>query len=654
MKNKFRILTVAFLTYILISGSNAYSFTNSDYYNNLNISIGLESMESSQLNITLNGDYNLNGVVCKSGTSYVLKAIGTKIDLAGKLYDNVSFIANNSSNTINIGSSYSKNYLGTMNFNLDPSSGTSKIIPINNLYIEDYLKGVVGKEMSDSFPSEALKAQAVAARNYALANIGKHNAKGYSLCDTIHCQVYGGYDTSLKNVITAVDSTKGMLLLSGTSLVNAFYFASDGGYAEASENVWLQAVSYLKAKKDVYDGYDIDYLWKKTYTNDDINNLFKLNPKVQPTDTFVKIDMSTITKFDSGRIKNISLIFKNSLGTQYAISYNKEPARTFLNLKSALYNVSYNATNETYTFDGKGIGHGVGMSQIGAKNRATAGQSFNNILNFYYDGTTLVNTLPKITFNSQGGSAVTGKTADYDSVIIAPVAASTKTGYTFDGWYKEAGCLNTWNFTTDKVTIDTTLYAKWAIVVVPNSVTNAKATSSSYNSINVTWNAVIGANCYEVFRSTSSNGTYSIVARVITLNFNNGGLATGRVYYYKVRSYRTVGTAKVYCNYWSNISYVKVVPAAVVNVKAVRTSSKSIRITWNKVTGASGYEVFRSTTSNGTYSVVARTSYLYSYYNNSGLTTGRTYYCKVRSYRTVGTTKVYCNYWSNITYAKPY
>ena len=83
--------------------------------------------------------------------------------------------------------------------------------------------------MSDSFPIEALKAQAVAARNYALTNVGKHIAKYYNLCDTIDCQVYGGYDASLKNVIAAVDATKGMLLLSGTSIVEAYYSASDGG-----------------------------------------------------------------------------------------------------------------------------------------------------------------------------------------------------------------------------------------------------------------------------------------------------------------------------------------------------------------------------------------------------------------------------------------
>ena len=314
MKNKFIIFTVSFLACIFILGHNVYASTNLKYYDNQNITIGLESMESSQLNITLNGDYTLNGVLLKSGTSYILKPSGTQFDLNGTLYNDIILIPNNKSNTVKIVSNYSRNYLGTMKFKIDSSSAISKIIPINTLYIEDYLKGVVGKEMSDSYPIEALKAQAIAARNYALASVGKHIAKGYNLCDKIDCQVYGGYDTSFKRVIAAVDATKGTLLLSGTALVDAYYSASDGGYTEASENVWSSARSYFKPKE--YDGYDINYLWKKTYTNSQINDLIKLKiPTMPTTDSFVRIDLNTITTFTSGRIKNISLIFKNAYGT---------------------------------------------------------------------------------------------------------------------------------------------------------------------------------------------------------------------------------------------------------------------------------------------------------------------------------------------------
>ena len=105
-----------------------------------------------------------------------------------------------------------------------------------------------------------------------------------------------------------------------------------------------------------------------------------------------------------------------------------------------------------------------------------------------------------VAFNSQGGSTVTSNTANYNSTIVAPTTP-TKTGYTFDGWYKEAGCLNVWNFITNKVVENTTLYAKW-IIVAPEMPTSLKAASSSYNSINVSWGAVTGAIGYEVYRSS--------------------------------------------------------------------------------------------------------------------------------------------------------
>lgn len=342
MKNKFRVFTLTFFACIFILVSNVYAFTSSNYYDNQNISIGLKSMQRSQLNITLNGDYTLNGVMLKSGTSYLLKVSGSKLDFNGDIYDSTSFIPKAATNTIKIVSSnpnYSNYYLGTMTFKIDSSSEPYNIIPVNTLYIEDYLKGVVGKEMSDYFPIEALKAQAIAARNYALASIGKHSANSYNLCDTTDCQVYGGYDASLKNVIAAVDDTKGTLLLSGPNIVEALYSASDGGFTEASENVWSVPKIYFKTKQD---NFDMNYPWNKKWTTASINTIIKIKPslKIPANYTFVKIDLNTITKFDSGRIKNISLLFIDQSGDLHTLSYGKDTARTFLSLPSALYDLS--------------------------------------------------------------------------------------------------------------------------------------------------------------------------------------------------------------------------------------------------------------------------------------------------------------------------
>ena len=278
-----------------------------------------------------------------------------------------------------------------------------------------------------------------------------------------------------------------------------------------------------------------------------------------------------------------------------------------------------------------------------------------NVWNFITDKVTTNTTLYakwtinnlSVAFNSQGGSAVASKTVNYNSTVTAPTAP-TKAGYTFGGWYKETGCVNVWNFATDKVTISTTLYAKW-VVVVPGIPTNFKATSSSYNSINITWSRVTGANGYEVYRSTSSAGTYSLITRTTAANYNNIGLTTNSNYYYKTRSYRMVGNARVYSGYSTTIS-AKPVPATPTNVKSTRINSKSIKLIWNGVTGANGYEVYRATSSTGTYGFLTRPSYLS--YTNVGLITGRTYYYKIRSYRTVGTTKIYSS-WTTVINAKP-
>ena len=181
------------------------------------------------------------------------------------------------------------------------------------------------------------------------------------------------------------------------------------------------------------------------------------------------------------------------------------------------------------------------------------------------------------------------------------------------------------------------------IIATPTSV---KAESSSYNSIKFTWSAVIGANGYEIYRATSTTGTYSSLVETTYLYYTNSGLITGNTYYYKMRSYRTVGKIRVYGN-WTVAVYAKPILAPPINVSATRISSNSIKLTWSAVTGANGYEVYRATSSTGTFSSLIETAYLY--YTNSGLITGKTYYYKMRSYQKVGTIRVYSN-WTAATY----
>ena len=233
------------------------------------------------------------------------------------------------------------------------------------------------------------------------------------------------------------------------------------------------------------------------------------------------------------------------------------------------------------------------------------------------------------TYDFQDGRPVMVLPADYDEFLTAP-ADPVRNGYTFSGWYQEAACNTPWDFAVDKVSGNVTLYAKW----VSTTPTGVSVASSSYSSIKVSWAAVPGAAGYQVYRATSSTGTYALAGTVTVTSFTNTGLSTGTTYYYKVRSYK--GT--VYSSYSSVVS-AKPVPVAPTSPKAVAASYNSIKVTWAAVSGASRYEVYRATSSTGSYALLTTTSYLY--YTNTSVNTGTTYYYKVRAYRLVGSTKVY-------------
>lgn len=155
-----------------------------------------------------------------------------------------------------------------------------------------------------------------------------------------------------------------------------------------------------------------------------------------------------------------------------------------------------------------------------------------------------------VAFNSNGGSTVTTKTGNYNSVIAKP-ANPTKKGFVFAGWYKDAALKTAWNFTTDKVTANTTLYAKW-VVATPTSV---KATKASTTSIKVYWSTVSGVSGYEIDRATASNFTGKTTKTTTTGTFTATGLVKGKTYYFKVRAYTLVGKVKVYSNYTTVVKY---------------------------------------------------------------------------------------------------
>lgn len=241
---------------------------------------------------------------------------------------------------------------------------------INTLNLEDYLLGVVPAEMPSNYPLEALKAQGVSSRTYALSNLGKH--KDFDLCSTVHCQVYKGANYERERSNMAVKETMGEVITYNGQLIKAFYHSSSGGVTENSEDVWGGYYPYLRSVKDVEE------LEKDTWTVFiPFENIFrKFNDLNISTKENLILDLE---KSSTGRVKNV---FIRNNSEEWTIKGTLW--REIFNLPSTLFNIEF-SNNGIYLY-GRGMGHGVGLSQKGAKYLAEKGYNYRDIIKFYYQG----------------------------------------------------------------------------------------------------------------------------------------------------------------------------------------------------------------------------------------------------------------------------
>ena len=249
----------------------------------------------------------------------------------------------------------------------------------NLLSIEDYIRGVVPYEMSSSWPIEALKAQAICARTYAIVNMNKHRAYGFNVCATVDCQAYLGTLRATEHTDLACSSTVGRYVSYQGQLCSTLYSSSNGGASEDSENVFLTALPYCRGKIDPYEAA-IEFpnkSWSQQLTAGAIRD--KLINRGYSIGTIVAI-APTYT-----RVGNMSsLTFTDNNGRSVTIT--KDQCRTVMGLNSINYRISQ-LQDGSYWVEGGGWGHNVGMSQWGAYSMALVyGKTAEEILKFYYTG----------------------------------------------------------------------------------------------------------------------------------------------------------------------------------------------------------------------------------------------------------------------------
>jgi len=380
---------------------------------------------------------NENGHVVLYNGAQLIKDFGSSMTVAPVQYSESSRI------TVN-----GRIYLGTMEFHVEGQY----VRPVNqNLPFEDYLKGVVPREMGSSFNLEALKAQAIAARTYAIDDLGKTVADGQSY------QVYGGYYWA-DRTNQAVESTRTQVLKyyekeeDKYKLVETYFSSSNGGMMLSNKNSWGSSrLPYLVSKQDPYDAaatsnpYRIWYFdlyknqidmtgkdltkpeewWgsiqeKQLDSTNNIKSWMKVNDLTIPSDAEIKIvnisqisfKIAPFTQEDTlmGNV-TVEYFLKTSSGfikdgNGYIIRYSKPYTKRSYDIRSMIGSTSMrspyiksveskvDAKGKAYfRVNGGGWGHGIGMSQYGAQIMASKGFNYRDILSFYYPGSKIYSSI---------------------------------------------------------------------------------------------------------------------------------------------------------------------------------------------------------------------------------------------------------------------
>lgn len=287
-------------------------------------------------------------------------------------------------------------------------NGPDAMLVVNVIGVEDYLRGVVPREIGKITPDnvESAKAQAVAARTYTFANLGRRAALGFDLYGTVQDQVYGGMDAEQPLIDQAILATVGLVGTYQDQLIEAYYHSTCGGTTANVENTWNggQRIPYLRTVNDTRGGQNSGkhfcapsphYRWTESWSRSQLeNSLRKYLPKYSNLSSGSQLgqlrNIYIQQRDSSGR--NIRMVVETSTGT-YTVKGDKirwvlrRPGTDNI-LRSSYFDIDRNRGGGL-TVRGRGNGHGVGMCQWGAMEMARDGFTFEQIIMHYYPGTRL-------------------------------------------------------------------------------------------------------------------------------------------------------------------------------------------------------------------------------------------------------------------------
>jgi stage II sporulation protein D len=254
------------------------------------------------------------------------------------------------------------------------SEGAAQAIDV--VPMSEYLDSVVPAEMPSEWPMAALEAQAIVARTYAIRHL--HPAGAYDLCATTDCQLYPGLGNETSRTDRAVAATAGEIVAWQGRPADTFFSSNDGGYTASSQEVWGHSLPYLTSRPDPFSAGPV---WSVSVPLAQVADL----ARADGISVGILQSVTVLRSSSSGR--PTALLF---LGSQGQSELSGPAADRFvrqLSGKSSRANLA--VTGNTLTIRGEGNGHGVGMSQWGAKQMAAQGYSADQILGFYFPGAEL-------------------------------------------------------------------------------------------------------------------------------------------------------------------------------------------------------------------------------------------------------------------------
>jgi len=223
------------------------------------------------------------------------------------------------------------NYKGDIVF----TASGGQLTVMNYVSLEDYVRGVLPYEMTPSWPTEALKAQAVCARSYALSSVNKHQSRyGFDVCDGTDCQVYQGTTRATGQSDSAVQATEGEYLVHNGKLAAGYFFSSDGGATEDAVNVWGNEIGYLKGVPDPYEDLDnaANGRWSKTLTASEVAE--KLRSAGYSIGTVKNISITKRTPMDN--VNEVTIT--DTAGSKVVLK--RQACRAVFNVNSIRYSIN--------------------------------------------------------------------------------------------------------------------------------------------------------------------------------------------------------------------------------------------------------------------------------------------------------------------------